>query len=522
MAEVAGAGPERWIEELPHDVEPIGDQGSLRGRLSDGSRVVARTVAVPSGEEARLLVEHLRRVARLADPHLVPVRGAVVEGDAVWVISDLDGGVPLDELLRSRPPSPPLAAAIGIDVLAGLAALQRAGLAHGALHAGNVHLGRDGRSRLGDYALRPRFRPGAERLGWGDPRNDVMAAGILLCAALGIPPAPDGQALRDAERTMPALVATARALAAGRGGRNASGALGAVRAAAGRLADPGLRRRELGGLVGAVAPAAGTVPAAPVLDAARPWSGVPPPPDPGPPLPPEPTPPGPPPPEPPPPPGPAPRPQPLPRPPASGPFPPPPAAPLAPGPWSEPAGRPAAARRPPLSGARLAGGVAVAVILAVAVSALAATLMRSAASRPAASPGGAAAAATAAPSNAATPTPQPTAADDEPGAASPDAAVSTFYQLVVQHDFDQAVQLWSARMREAYPPDENINQRFADTTSLRLRRHEVSSTGDGTAVVSVDLLEVRDGQTYHWVGSWYLVQQSSGWLLDQPALRPAG
>jgi hypothetical protein len=46
----------------------------------------------------------------------------------------------------------------------------------------------------------------------------------------------------------------------------------------------------------------------------------------------------------------------------------------------------------------------------------------------------------------------------------------------------------------------------------------VSASGDGAATVSVALTEVRSGQTYHWVGSWYLVQQSGGWLLDQPAL----
>jgi hypothetical protein len=40
-------------------------------------------------------------------------------------------------------------------------------------------------------------------------------------------------------------------------------------------------------------------------------------------------------------------------------------------------------------------------------------------------------------------------------------------------------------------------------------------------VVAIDLVEVRGGQTYHWVGNWYLVQGSSGWLLDRPSLRPA-
>src|SRR2546430_3671397 len=248
MAQLAGGTgtPARWVEELPHDVEAIGDQGGLRGSLSDGSLVVARAVAARSSEGRRRRVAHLKRLSQLRDPHLLPVRGAVVEGDTVWVLSECDRGSPLSELLRRGPPPSALAAAIGIDVLAGLAALQRAGLVHGALHAGNVHVGRDGRTRLGDYALRPRFRPGDERLGWGDPRNDVVAVGVLLCTVLAVPVTSEPGDLREAERTAPALVATARALAAGRGGRNARAALAGVRAAAGHLADPGLRRRELG------------------------------------------------------------------------------------------------------------------------------------------------------------------------------------------------------------------------------------------------------------------------------------
>lgn len=106
------------------------------------------------------------------------------------------------------------------------------------------------------------------------------------------------------------------------------------------------------------------------------------------------------------------------------------------------------------------------------------------------------------------------------GAATPDGAVADFYGLVQQHQFDAAVRLWSSRMQAAYPPGENVYQRFADTTSLTLVRNQVSQPGDSTAVVSIDLVEVRAGRTYRWTGSWYLVRSSSTWLLDQPALRP--
>jgi hypothetical protein len=98
--------------------------------------------------------------------------------------------------------------------------------------------------------------------------------------------------------------------------------------------------------------------------------------------------------------------------------------------------------------------------------------------------------------------------------------VASFYDRVTAHDFGAAVGLWTASMQSAYPPGENINGRFSNTTSMTLQRDEVVSTGAGRAVVAIDLLEVRGGRTYHWVGNWYLVQTESGWLLDRPGLRP--
>jgi hypothetical protein len=105
--------------------------------------------------------------------------------------------------------------------------------------------------------------------------------------------------------------------------------------------------------------------------------------------------------------------------------------------------------------------------------------------------------------------------------ATPEAAVADFYRLVQQHQFDAAVRLWSPSMQAAYPPGVNVYQRFADTTSLNLLRDQASQTGGDAAVVSIDLVEIRDGQTYRWTGNWYLVRASTTWLLDQPALRPA-
>jgi hypothetical protein len=76
-------------------------------------------------------------------------------------------------------------------------------------------------------------------------------------------------------------------------------------------------------------------------------------------------------------------------------------------------------------------------------------------------------------------------------------------------------------MQAAYPPGENIDSRFSDTTSMQLQQDQLVSSGGGRAVVAIDLIEVRGGRTYHWVGNWYLVQTDSGWLLDRPGLRAA-
>jgi hypothetical protein len=109
-------------------------------------------------------------------------------------------------------------------------------------------------------------------------------------------------------------------------------------------------------------------------------------------------------------------------------------------------------------------------------------------------------------------TPPPT-----PAERTPAETVGAFYVLVARHDFDAAARLWSASMRERYPPDQYIDGRFAATTGITLRRVETVSRTSQTARVAVDLIEYRsDSTTRHWVGSWDLVRTSAGWLMDQP------
>jgi len=98
----------------------------------------------------------------------------------------------------------------------------------------------------------------------------------------------------------------------------------------------------------------------------------------------------------------------------------------------------------------------------------------------------------------------------------------TFYQLISGHDYASASGLWSDRMRASYPPQTNIWGRFDATRSILARSAALTSVNPASAAVAVDLIETRtDGTIRHWVGTWYLVRSGSGWLLDQPGLRPA-
>jgi hypothetical protein len=103
----------------------------------------------------------------------------------------------------------------------------------------------------------------------------------------------------------------------------------------------------------------------------------------------------------------------------------------------------------------------------------------------------------------------------------PTAAVATFYELVQRHEFDTAAELWTPRMRAAYPPAENIDQRFARTQQVVVNRVEVVSARGDQAVVGVDLDERNPSGQRHYVGTWSVIRSGDGWLLDQPDLQAA-
>lgn len=445
----------------------------------DGALVVCRSYAIPGNATETDLLAHLRRLSTITHPNLVPVLGGEVREGRLWVYSEYDGGRSLAELLERSSLSPPAAVAVGLSVLAGLQALQRAGFAHGALSPATVQVASYGQVRLGEYGLRPRLLRG-DQAAWGDPRRDVSAAGQVLCAALGIDPEQPEAGRAAIERSLPAIAATALTIASGSAGRSASTALMMLSDGAGRLAARSriyLSIAELARLAGG-----GTSAIAAAVDSV---------------------------------------------------MPPPANLEQTVSPSVAPPRPPRRARKVPLVPL-----IAVAGALFMTFSLIGPLLLAGAhgaapqrvqPTPPGRSPGRAApsAAPTSAPVAIAAGTGTTVAQTAPPAIAasasadSPEAAVAAFYRAVLQHRFDQAAALWSDRMKANYPPSVNIDDRFAGTTELTINQSRPVSSGGSTATQYVDLTEVTYGTTHHWVGTWQLVRAASGWLLDQPNFQPA-
>jgi hypothetical protein len=139
-------------------------------------------------------------------------------------------GLDLGRLLAAGPLSPAQAAAVGLGILSALEDRHEAARGAGQLTLEDVIVGADGRVRLRGG--------GQEHPSSSELAEDIRQAGRLICAALGIPVEPDTGALRPAERAMPAVAATVRAIANGAMGRNVALARAQFADTAGSLVAP--------------------------------------------------------------------------------------------------------------------------------------------------------------------------------------------------------------------------------------------------------------------------------------------
>lgn len=153
-------------------VEPLGAH-TWKGLAYDGTPVTARWLSATTEQPGHDQASEVSEVAAetwpiwtdgasappAPSPFLLPVLGLARTPHAIWLLSELDEGVPLRRLVAAARLTPLQAAMVLDDVHAALDALHREGHWHGRVHAGNVHIGSQGQVRLGDWAPAMLVRP---------------------------------------------------------------------------------------------------------------------------------------------------------------------------------------------------------------------------------------------------------------------------------------------------------------------------------------------------------------------------
>jgi hypothetical protein len=117
-------------------------------------------------------------------------------------------------------------------------------------------------------------------------------------------------------------------------------------------------------------------------------------------------------------------------------------------------------------------------------------------------------------------TPQPATPTSTPvvvAIVGPDDTVALFYRRVTDGIFDAAYELWSDRMKAAYPRQENLDERFWQTEDIRFEALFVAERSATTALVQANFTEFYDtGDSRQFVGYWELVLVGDQWRLDAP------
>lgn len=121
--------------------------------------LVARRLGGASGQTA--LLAQVEAARGLEHPSLIQPTAVWTAGGALWISRRYGEGVSLRRLIAVTRLAPAHLLAVADDVLSGLVDLHAAGLAHGALHSGNILIDPGGRATAVDLACRV-----------GDPRRD--------------------------------------------------------------------------------------------------------------------------------------------------------------------------------------------------------------------------------------------------------------------------------------------------------------------------------------------------------------
>jgi hypothetical protein len=149
----------------------------------DGAEVAARPLPCTIDDER---TAELPRVLTQPGPdQLIQLLGIGIVDRGPWMLSQYVPGVALERLLTAAALTPYQAATVAVDIFVGLAALHRAGLAHGRLTTSTVQIGKDGISRLADWAVAALVPPspapgGIDGDGGRSARNRDLAAAAAI------------------------------------------------------------------------------------------------------------------------------------------------------------------------------------------------------------------------------------------------------------------------------------------------------------------------------------------------------
>ena len=218
-------------EPKPRLIELVapGQGQGWKAVLKTGREVVIHDIPVPAAEAAGA-IPRIQRLAEHRHPALSPILAWGTDPNGIWVAVEPNEGTPLGTILTRGPLTPPAAAALGLAVLSGVAALHEAGIAMGGFGAAAIRVTGNGEVRLaGHPAAAIRGAPAQS-----DLRADVRSSGMAVCAAFGVDPA----GAPAPPNLPPGLVVTMRSMASGAMGPAADRAQGALREMASALLAP--------------------------------------------------------------------------------------------------------------------------------------------------------------------------------------------------------------------------------------------------------------------------------------------
>ena len=176
---------------------------------------IASDLRTTPGFVARL-AEAGKRAAVLKHPRAVTVYNLIDEGGSLCLITDLVAGTPLGAVApRGVPMTPSNALAVVDDVISAVEEAHRLGVVHGDIRPEVITIGRDGKAKLGGFAVayalattpsapawrRPTYAPHRAPGSGADESDDLYACAALAHDLMtGSPPGESTVALPDAIR----------------------------------------------------------------------------------------------------------------------------------------------------------------------------------------------------------------------------------------------------------------------------------------------------------------------------------